>query len=126
MMHIARSETWSTLLYQEATNPFISTCPHDCNTCNTAVGDPHLRAVQYERTTITSSGGAHTTRVTSRIRFSKSKTPDHLALSHRWQPALLLLFRTKRQDRKHGYEPWTDSNERKPLSPASNSWQARP
>src|SRR6266702_1524657 len=102
MMHIARSETWSTLLYQESTNPFIRPCPHDCNICNTAVGDPHRRAVQYERPPSTSSGGAHTTRITSRIRFSKSKTPDHLALSHRWQPALLLLFRTIRPDRKHG------------------------
>src|SRR6266571_538360 len=102
MMDIACSETWSALFYQEAANPIISACPDNCNIRNTTVGDPHLRAIQYERTTITSCCGAHTTRITSGIRFSESKTPDHLSLSHSWQPALLLLLGTKRPDRKHG------------------------
>src|SRR5947209_17474203 len=101
MVHIARSETWRASLHQKATNSLVSTRPDDCKICNTAVGDPHLRAIQYERTSITSSCGAHTTCVTSGIGFSEAKTSYPLTSSHTWQPAPLLLLRTRRPDRKH-------------------------
>src|SRR5438067_247818 len=101
MVHIACSETWCAPLHQKAANPLVSTCPDDCKICNTTVGNPHLRAIQYKRTAIMSCCGAHTTWITSGIGFSESKTSYYLTSSHTWQPALLLLLRTKRPDRKH-------------------------
>src|SRR6516225_735077 len=101
-MHIAGSKARCAALYQESTNAVIGTCPDDRQICDTPVGNPHLCTIEYERITVMPGNSAHTTRITSGIGFSQSKTSDYLALRHAWQPTLLLLLGTKCPDRKHG------------------------
>src|SRR5437660_588913 len=100
-MNVAGGEARRAALDQEAANAVLGTRPDDGQVRDTAIGDPHLRAVQDISVAITACSGSHTRGVATGIRFSQSKAANHFAAGHARQPTLLLLLRAKRRDWEH-------------------------
>src|SRR5713226_9076507 len=101
-MDVAGAETWCTPLYNETADTILGACPDDGDICYAAISNPHLGTIQDISIAISSRRGTHTAGVAARIRLGQAKTPYYFTLSHLWQPPLLLFFRAKSGDGKHG------------------------
>ena len=85
-------------------------CPDDGHAGDSAVGDPHLGAVDDPVGSVPSGRGLHRARVGSGVGFGEPETADDLAARHRGQPLLLLFLGSEGPDRIHG-ERALDRNE---------------
>src|SRR5713226_1158273 len=101
-MDVAGSKAWRTSLHDETADTILGAHPDDGDFRYAAIGNPHLGTIQDIGVAISSRRGTHTAGVAAGIRLGQSKTPYYFALSHLWQPLLLLFFRAKSGDGKHG------------------------
>src|SRR5438876_6999401 len=104
-MDLARLETLGTGLHQEAANALFGPGPHDSEVSDIAVRNPALGAVDHPVVTIAPGPCRHSAGVRAKFRLGQATTPDHLALRHERQPALLLLLRAIAMDREHAERP---------------------
>src|ERR1700682_2962350 len=110
-MHVAGAKAGRAALHQEAVNAIIGFGPDDGDIGNTTIGNPHFGTIQDIRIAIAPRRRAHTAGVAAPIRRSQACCGPS-------EPTLWIG--------NIASEPCTETNDRKPLSPASNSWQARP
>src|SRR5712691_8746758 len=101
-MDVTGAETRCTTLNNKAAHTIFGACPDDGDIRYAAIGNPHLGTIQNIAVAISSRRGTHTAGVATGIRLGQAKTPYYFTLSHLWQPPLLLFFRTKSGDGKHG------------------------
>src|SRR5438876_8832711 len=109
-MDLARLETLGTGLHQEAANALFGPGPHDSEVSDIAVRNPALGAVDHPVVTIAPGPCRHAAGVRAKFRLGQAETPDHFALRHERQPALLLLLGPVAMDREHT-ERTLDRNE---------------
>src|SRR5205823_12527265 len=102
LMDIARGKAGRTTFHQEAANAILGPGPDDCQVRYATVGDPHLRTIQDVRIPVAACTGSHAGWIAPGIRLRQPKTPNHFAPCHARQPTLLLFFRTKGRNWKHG------------------------
>src|SRR5215472_5229240 len=101
MADIAGGESAGAALDYKATYAIRRFGPYYRDVGDTAVGNPHLVAVEDIAVTILTGRSLHAGRIAPSIRLGESKAADYLATGHLREPARLLLLGAKRMDREH-------------------------
>jgi hypothetical protein len=97
VLDLLRCEAARAALDQEAAHAIRRRAHTIAEIGDVAVGDPHLRAVEYPAVAVAARGGAHVGRIRAALRLGQAEAADDFAARHARQPLLFLLLRCRRQ-----------------------------